>query len=78
MAQHLAYTRKQQNETPGYLTRKKNQLIQDTGFHLPVAGHYRYYFQDTQLITMLTIILILAGLIGFALFFKAIDFFEKI
>jgi len=27
---------------------------------------------------MLTIILIAAGLIGFALFFKSIDFFEKI
>jgi len=27
---------------------------------------------------MLTVILVLAGLIGFALFFKSIDFFEKI
>jgi len=27
---------------------------------------------------MLTVILLLAGLIGFALFYKAIDFFDKI
>jgi len=27
---------------------------------------------------MLTLVLILAGLVGFGLFFKAIDFFEKI
>jgi len=27
---------------------------------------------------MLTIILVIAGLVGFALFFKAIDVFEKI
>jgi len=27
---------------------------------------------------MLTVILVLAGLIGFVLFFKSIDFFEKI
>jgi hypothetical protein len=27
---------------------------------------------------MLTVILLLAGLVGFALFYKAIDFFDKI
>ena len=63
---------------PRFAAADKNRPFQDTGFHLPVTGHYRDYFQDTQLITMLTIILILAGLIGFALFFKAIYFFEKI
>jgi len=34
--------------------------------------------QTKEQSTMLTLILVLAGLAGFALFFKSIDFFEKI
>jgi len=39
------------------------------------APHLAYY---RKLNTMLIVLLIAAGLIGFAIFFKAIDFFEKI
>ncbi len=34
--------------------------------------------KEKEIKIMLTLLLIVAGLIGFALFFKAIDFFEKI
>lgn len=42
--------------------------------HRPSAGKNR----NIKLIYMLTILLILAGLLCFALFFKSIDFFDKI
>jgi hypothetical protein len=47
-----------------------------------LSGSYCYYEAEIIMLKknkkMLTIILVLAGLICFYLFFKAIDFFEKI
>jgi len=44
-----------------------------------VHYHSWHYLQNLKLITMLlTILLVLTGLAGFAVFFKSIDFFDKI
>jgi hypothetical protein len=40
---------------------------------IPITGHLFWLF-----LAMMTILLLLAGMVCFALFFKAIDFFDKI
>ena len=68
----------QENETK-YSTGKKNHSFPSFDRDVQHDDRSRNYLQDYKsLIMFLTIILILAGLVCFALFFKSIDFFDKI
>jgi hypothetical protein len=66
------------NEKAFFTAQAKSQAISPVSGCLYAHYYCRTYLQLFKSLNMLTAILIAAGLLGFVIFFKAIDFFDKI